>query len=187
MPDRPVDARDVNPGRVALDPLLGEIAEMLSHLDLHLGRHPWTTLTTRQKELLADLIDSHHVISTAAENAEHEIDEEPWFVARWWRENWVQPDPEDASFSEPDPFVNRPAEQAQIVPPVQQALALARTAVSGRPTPFILEEQVAVYEWALRMAKPLTRSDGRSGTAIALPSLTEARTYLDQYRAARGY
>jgi hypothetical protein len=183
MPDRPTDARDVNPARIVYDPLLREIAEMLAYLDLHLGRHPWKQLTTKQKELLADLIDSDHVLD---EEHDYSPGNEPWFVARWWREDWVQPDPESMTHREPDPFVGRDNEMPSFKPPVQTAVDLARVATMGSPqSSLLIEDQIAVYEWALTQAQPLTRTDGLTGRWHRFPSLTQAREFLAEYRSRR--
>lgn len=184
MPDRPADSPDVNPAVVSRDPLLAEIADLLAYLDLHLGRHPWAQLTTRQKELLADLIDSEHVLHPGG------AEERPWFVARWWRDDWVQPDFEDTDHFEEDPFIygaRRAVPAPSFEPPAEGALALARGTTMGEAnSPFLLEDRVAVYEWARRAVRPFRNTAGAIVAGLVVyPSLSDARAYLAAYRAAR--
>lgn len=87
MPDRPADQPDLNPARVAADPLLREIAEMVGYMDLHIGRHQIKQMTTRQKELWADLVDADSVLD---EN-ENPTDGPARRSVRWWRERPVRP------------------------------------------------------------------------------------------------
>lgn len=109
MPERADDQPDVNPALVATDPLLSEIAHLVAYLDLHLGRYQWSQLTTRQKELLADLVDASSVIAAADDPGYGE----PARTTRWWRESYdgppvqrgFDPDLDDGSRREPDPFL----------------------------------------------------------------------------------
>lgn len=194
MPERPGDQRDINPAVVARDPLLSQVADMVAYLDLHIGRYPWQQLTTPQKELFADLVDSHAVSTVAAEHREI-----PARVARWWRDSWDGPvddaDPRwaDHSSREPDPFIydeRRTTPPPTYDRPDQGALDLARSATlgagHGEHAPWLLEDQVAVYEWAKRSAKPFRNTAGDIVAGYAVyPCLNDARTFLAGYRAAR--
>lgn len=52
------------------------LVEMLTYLELHVGRYQWTVLTTPQKNLLADLIDERRA-------RDFPDDHEP--MERWWQ------------------------------------------------------------------------------------------------------
>ncbi|MCU6480184.1 hypothetical protein [Arthrobacter sp. A2-55] len=54
------------------------VNELLSTLDLYLGRYEWLRLDSSQRELFADAIDAHYAASNDAE--EHRKD-------RWWRDD----------------------------------------------------------------------------------------------------
>lgn len=82
MPERPVDAVDVNPARLAADPLLAEIAALVGYMDLHMGRHEIRQLTTAQKELWADLVDADAVATANADPSMWP----PRRSVRWWRD-----------------------------------------------------------------------------------------------------
>lgn len=91
MPLRSADQPDVNPARLATDPLLAEIAEMVAYVNLHIGAHTIKPCTTRQKELWADLVDSHAVVESHQDPSllsEHPASAEgptPAREPRWWR------------------------------------------------------------------------------------------------------
>lgn len=71
------------------NPLLTEVADLLAYLDLHLGRYPWTQLTTRQKEVMADLIDNAGTIEQLNNPDEYRPGESPRRVERWWRADFL--------------------------------------------------------------------------------------------------
>lgn len=72
---------DVNPARLETDALLAEIAELVADMDLYIGRHQYKQLTTRQKELWADLVDAASVRQALTED-----EPQPRRTVRWWRD-----------------------------------------------------------------------------------------------------
>lgn len=92
MSTRPeLGGEPVTTDRVAGDPLLREISGLLAYLDLHLGRYEWSKLTTREKELLADLVDADGVLTAKEDPTCLLPGDEPRRAPRWWREDY-QPD-----------------------------------------------------------------------------------------------
>lgn len=81
MTERHPQQPDVNPALVASDPLLEQIADMAAYMDLHLSRHIYEQLTTEQKELWADLVDSSSALLAARDSSMSPARRQ----ARWWR------------------------------------------------------------------------------------------------------
>lgn len=84
MPERPAETPDINPARLATDPLLAEIAAMVAYMDLHVGRYEIRQMDTRQKELWADLVDADAI--RAAHEDDAGSDDAPRRSVRWWRD-----------------------------------------------------------------------------------------------------
>lgn len=207
MPERPDTCPDVNPARLATDPLLAQIAEMVAYMDLHIGRYEMKQMTTEQKELWADLVDAYGVVTTLVDEGTHT---EPRRVARWWRPGHPFHDSVPTSGNdprmfddapEPDPFVytDEGGDRARGVDqPVHVDEAAARLArhvlldVRDHTHPYWWtrhEDFVAVYEWAKQAVRPvrMTTGDraGEIGSMRAYPSPEQAEKFLTTYRARR--
>lgn len=66
--------------------ILHDTEDMLSYLDLHIGRYPITQLTTEQKNLYAELVDAGSLRSWEEDAATDPEDPEdqPRTMDRWW-------------------------------------------------------------------------------------------------------
>ena len=111
---RPASCADVNPARLTVDPLLAQIADLVSSMDLYVGRAQVRQLTTEQKELWADLVDAACVLEHLHEQSPDPRG--PRRTARWWRDDYPGPtsphDPrwQDVTRTEPDPFIYDPSD-----------------------------------------------------------------------------
>lgn len=199
MPERATDQPDINPGRVASDPLLAEIAAMVAYMDLHIGRYQVSQLSTKQKEIWADLVDSANV------NAQESWRDEARRTTRWWRDDYDGPTSEadprwhDPNYREPDPFLYSPGQRRPETIadhggyPCEGAVRVARAAlldvIAAPHHPerrWLAEDFAAVYEWAKRAVQPSRNSEGAivPGHQVYPAPLT-AEAFLAEHRAAR--
>lgn len=103
----------MEPEEVNRDVRLRLIAELVSYVDLHIGKYAIRQLTTQQKELWADLVDSAGVLLAREDPSYAEPAGVPPRVPRWWRSDFAGPTGpdhplwDDDSYVEPDPFARR--------------------------------------------------------------------------------
>lgn len=103
----------LDPAEVARDPRLLLIADLISYMDLHVGKYEIKQLTTQQKEMWADLVDSSNVLMAREDPSYADPTGIPRRVPRWWRSDYAGPTGpdhplwDDDSYEEPDPFARR--------------------------------------------------------------------------------
>lgn len=191
IPERPADQPDVNPALVAADPLLAKVADLVASMDLYIGRHEIKQLTTEQKELWADLVDSYSV------NLGNEDPSmlPPGRTSRWWRDDFVLS--EDA---EPDPFLyvdeggDRPRTPASgrgwfdkgAAKVARHALMDVLVNPHHEHRLHLADDFAAVYEWAKASARPMRMTTGERageiGRWVSYPSTREAEAFLVGHR-----
>lgn len=194
MPNRPTDQLDVNPALVAADPLLAKIADLVASMDLYIGRHEIKQLTTEQKELWADLVDSYSV------NLGNEDPSmlPPGRTSRWWRDEYVL-----SENPEPDPFLYADEGGTRLRTPAsgkgwfnRGAAKVARHALMDvMADPFhehrrhLTTDFASVYEWAKTSVRPMRMTAGERageiGSWASYPSTKDAEAFLAARRAAR--
>lgn len=98
------------PNSLMRDRLLADIADMVAYMDLHIGKYQVKQMTTEQKELWADLVDSDAIVKSRSDPTYLEPDGIPPRATRWWRADYAGPTgPEAPRWNlhhrhEPDPF-----------------------------------------------------------------------------------
>lgn len=85
------------------------VNDLLASLYLYIGRYEWSQLTTKQKELFADRIDTSHAHTSEAGEL-HEVD-------RWWREDAPLREPAQADQDLTSFSSNFPANCSNAGPP----------------------------------------------------------------------
>lgn len=99
-----------NPTQINRDTRLRLIADLLSSLDLYVGKQHLRNLTTEQKEIYADLVDADAFWKAREDPTYAYPTGIPPRTARWWREDYDGPtSPDDPrwhrlDWHEPDPF-----------------------------------------------------------------------------------
>lgn len=89
----------LNPELVGKNPLLRAMAEMVSYMDLHVGRYQIKQFTSEQKEMWADLSDAVSVLYAREDPSM----DPPGRMPRWWRPDYAGPtDPDHPRWNEPD-------------------------------------------------------------------------------------
>lgn len=100
----------VTPERLAHDPVLRGIADMVSYMGLHIGKFHIKQMTTEQKEWWADLVDADALVKAEDDPTYLDPDGIASRAARWWRADYAgATGPEDPRWNEhhryePDPF-----------------------------------------------------------------------------------
>lgn len=96
----------LNPSLVGNNPLLRAIADMVSYMDLHIGKYQISQFTSEQKEMWADLSDAASVLLARDDPTM----DPPGRTPRWWRSDYAGPTGpdhpgwDDLDREEPDPF-----------------------------------------------------------------------------------